>query len=66
MKRMKYPRKFKVREITLKADKDTWSLLKIQRTIQNIVKMDKIADDVGQMFYKWDFWIGYIKNQRRK
>ena len=54
----------------LKAHTETGSHLKIQRTIQKIVEMvykwDKMANDVRQMFYKWEFWIGHTKKPLKK
>ena len=70
IKWMRYPREFKAREIMLKAHTDTGSHLTIQRTIQKIVekgyKWDKMANDVRQMFYKWEFWIGHTKKLKKK
>ena len=70
IKWMRYPREFEAREIMLKAHTDTGSHLTIHRTIQKIVEMgykwDKMANDVRQMFYKWEFWIGHIKMPKKK
>ena len=67
---MRYPREFEAREIMLKAHTDTESHLTIQWTIQKIVKRgykwDKMANDVRQMFYKWEFWIGHTKKPKKK
>ena len=67
---MRYPREFEAREIMLKAHTDSEYHLTIQRTIQRIVKMgykwDKFENDVRQMFYKWEFWIGHTKKQKKK
>ena len=67
---MRYQREFENREIMLKAHTDSESHLTIQRTIQRIVKIgykwDKIENDVRQMFYKWEFWIGHTKESKKK
>ena len=58
------------REIMLKAHTGTGSHLTIQRTIQKIVEMgykwNKKSNDVRQMFYKWEFWIGHTKKSKKK
>ena len=67
IKWMRYPWEFEAREIMLKSHSDNGSHLTIQKKLfKTSCKWDKMANDMRQMFYKWEFWIGTTKMPKKK